>query len=60
MKNGAVIPGSRLRADGLDVVSKTIYELKPYNRVNLRKGVKQILNYNDKLGESFRMIIVFY
>ena len=60
MGNGRVIPGSRLRVDGLNDISKTIYELKPYNRANLRKGVKQILNYNVKLGGSHKMIIVFY
>ena len=58
--NGRVIPGSRLRVDGLNDISRTIYELKPYNRANLRKGVKQILNYNVKLSGSHKMIIVFY
>ena len=60
MGNGRVIPGSRLRVDGLNNVSKTIYELKPYNKANLRKGVKQIVNYNVNLGGSYKMIIVFY
>ena len=60
MGNGRLIPGSRLRLDGINDITNTIYELKPYNRANLRKGVRQILNYNDKLGGSYKMIIVFY
>ena len=60
MNNGLNIRGTRLRVDGLDNVAKRVYELKPYNRRNLRKGVKQILNYNDKLGGCYEMIIVFY
>ena len=60
MENGSLIPGTRLRADGLDTVAKSLYELKPYNRNNLRKGLKQILNYNDKLGGGYQMILVFY
>lgn len=60
MKNGKIIPGSRLRVDGLDDIANVIYELKPYNRTNLRKGVKQIINYNKELGGSYKMIIVFY
>ena len=60
MGNGRIIRGSRLRLDGINDITKTIYELKPYNRANLRKGVRQILNYNDKLGGSYKMMIVFY
>ena len=60
MENGSLIPGTRLRADGLDTVAKSLYELKPYNRNNLRQGLKQILNYNDKLGGGYQMILVFY
>ena len=60
MGNGRLIPGSRLRLDGINDITNTIYELKPYNRANLRKGVRQILNYNDKLGGSYKMMIVFY
>lgn len=60
MNNGLNIRGTRLRVDGLDDVAKRVYELKPYNRRNLRQGVKQILNYNDKLGGCYEMIIVFY
>ena len=60
MRNGMTIPGSRLRVDGLDRITHVIYELKPYNSANLRKGVKQILNYKDKLGTAYKMVIVFY
>ncbi len=60
MNNGGPIFGTRLRADGLNDVMKTIFELKPYNIRNARKGVKQILKYNDALGGGYKMIIVFY
>ena len=42
------------------MITNTIYESKPYNRANLRKGVRQIINYNAKLGGSYKMMIVFY
>lgn len=60
MGNGARIAGTRLRVDGLDDVAKRVYELKPLNRRNFRKGVKQIRNYNDLLGGGYEMILVFY
>ena len=60
MGNGSIIKGTRLRVDGLDNITNTVYELKPYNRANLRRGVKQIINYNDKLGGYYTMVIVFY
>ena len=60
MGNGVQIPGTRLRADGLDTVARNLYELKPYNQNSLRNGLKQILNYNDKLGGGYQMILVFY
>ena len=60
MRNGMKIPGSRLRVDGLDSVAKQLYELKPNNRNSLKKGVKQIINYNDELGGGYQMILVFY
>lgn len=54
-----------IRQNSLDIakaldITNTIYELKPYNRANLRKGVRQIINYNAKLGGSYKMMIVFY
>ncbi len=60
MSNGMKIPGTLLRADGLDAVGKLLYELKPYNKNSLRKGLKQIIHYNDILGGSYQMILVFY
>ncbi len=60
MNNGSTIRGSRLRVDGLNKTTTTIFELKPYNIRNARKGVKQIMNYNDILGGGYKMIIVFY
>jgi hypothetical protein len=60
MENGMKIPGTRLRADGLDEVAGYLFELKPYNRKSLRKGFKQILNYNDSLGGAYQMVLVFY
>jgi len=60
MKNGAKIPETKLRADGLDKLSETVYELKPYNISSARKGVKQILNYKNALGETYNMVIVLY
>ena len=41
-------------------LTNTVFELKPYNIRNARKGVKQILNYNDALGGGYKMIIVLY
>ena len=50
MNNGLNIRGTRLQVDGLDDVAQRVYELKPYNRRNLVKGVKQILNYNHNMA----------
>lgn len=60
MDNGMTITGSRLRVDGLNKTTKTVFELKPYNIRNARKGVKQILNYKDTLGGGYKMVIVLY
>lgn len=60
MDNGTPIMGTRLRIDGLNELTNTVFELKPYNIRNARKGVKQILNYNDVLGGGYKMVIVFY
>ncbi|MBR2970529.1 MAG: hypothetical protein IKC48_01890, partial [Clostridia bacterium] len=60
MDNGMRIPNSKLRVDGLNEITNTIFELKPYNIQNARKGVKQILIYNDALGGGYKMIIVLY
>ena len=60
MDNGTLIMGTRLRVDGLNKLTNTVFELKPYNIRNARKGVKQILNYNDVLGGGYKMVIVLY
>ena len=58
--NGSRIDGTKLRVDGFDPITKTIYELKPYNKRNIRYGVKQIIKYDDALGGGYRKIIVLY
>ena len=60
MDNGTPIMGTRLRVDRLNELTNTVFELKPYNIQNARKGVKQILNYNDVLGGGYKMVIVLY
>ena len=60
MDNGTPIMGTRLRVDGLNELTNTVFELKPYNIRNTRKGVKQILNYNGALGGGYKMVIVLY
>ena len=60
MKNGSKIDGTRLRVDGLDPITKTIFELKPYNKRNIRKSVKQITNYNILFGNGHKMVVVLY
>ena len=58
--NGEIIDGTRLRVDGLDETTKTIFELKPYNIQSGKKGVKQIINYNKALGGGYKNMVVFY
>ena len=60
MNNGVRINNTRLRVDGLDDALQTIFELKPYNRRNIRKGVKQIVNYKSLFGGGYKMVIVLY
>ena len=48
------------RYDGINKLTKSLYELKPYNLHSARRGVKQIINYNDVLGGGYKMIIVLY
>lgn len=48
------------RYDGIDELMKSLYELKPYNLHSARRGVKQIIRYNDVLGGGYKMIIVLY
>ncbi len=58
MGNGMTIPGTRLRVDGLKGLD--LFELKPFNKNSLRRGVKQVVNYNDALGGSYKMFLVLY
>ena len=60
MDNGGSIVNTKLRYDGLDPVAKNLFELKPYNKRNVRKGVQQIIQYNKALGGGYNMIIVLY
>ncbi|MBR7162722.1 MAG: hypothetical protein IKD35_01980 [Clostridia bacterium] len=55
-KRGIITP---ICADGLDKLSKTIFELKPYNKRSARRGIKQILNYDKALG-GYTKYIIFY
>ena len=54
------IQGTRLRVDGLNETTMTIYELKPYYIPGARKAVKQIINYNNKLDGGYENVIVLY
>ena len=38
---------------------KQMFSIKP-NIPNARKGVKQILKYNDALGGGYEMVLVLY
>ena len=64
MDNGDIIIDSitqkKYRYDGINKLTKSLYELKPYNLHSARRGVKQIINYNDVLGGGYKMIIVLY
>ena len=64
MDNGDIIVDSitqrKYRYDGINKLTKSLYELKPYNLHSARRGVKQIIKYNDILGGGYKMIIVLY
>ena len=60
MGNGGPIWGTKLRYDGLNELTNTLFELKPYNIASARRGVKQILKYKEALGEAYKMVIVLY
>lgn len=36
---------------------KIIYELKPMNKRNVKKGIKQLMRYREELGDEFEMIL---
>ena len=52
------------RVDGIDDTLKIIYELKPYNKRNIRKGIKQLYRYQkvalQEYGSIYKMILVLY
>ena len=49
---------SGMRMDFFD--GTNIFELKPYNRNSLRRGINQLLRYNNGLGGGYIMILEFY
>ena len=51
---------SKLRPDYVDKTRKIIYELKPMNKRNVKKGIKQLMRYREELGEEFEMILELY
>ena len=52
------------RVDGINDTAKIIYELKPFNKRNIRKGIKQLKRYRkaalQKYGFTYSMILVLY
>ena len=50
---------SLLRPDGINKVSQVIYELKPCNYTSLKKAIKQVQNYLDKIDDAEDWITVF-
>ena len=63
MRGGKTI--NRLnKVDGLNDTLHIVYELKPYNGRNMRKGIKQLVRYKDALiAEGFgvyKMVLVLY
>ena len=44
----------------LDKTRKIIYELKPMNKRNVKKGIKQLMRYWEELGDEFEMILELY
>ena len=51
---------SKLRPDYVDKTRKIIYELKPMNKRNVKKGIKQLMRYREELGDEFEMILKLY
>lgn len=52
------------KVDGIDDTLKIIYELKPYNKRSIRKGIKQLYRYQNAVFEEFgyiyKMVLVVY
>ena len=40
--------------------TKTVFEFKPFNPLGARRGVNQIINYNNALGGGYKMVIIMY
>ena len=51
---------SKSRPDYVDKTRKIIYELKPMNKRNVKKGMKQLMRYREELGDEFEMILELY
>lgn len=55
---------SKKRIDFIDFKSKTIYELKPYNPSQIRKGTKQLEGYlkevKDLFGSGWTTVLEVY
>ena len=51
---------SKSRLDYVDKTRKIIYELKPMNKRNVKKGIKQLMRYWEELGDEFEMILELY
>jgi hypothetical protein len=56
------VPG--MRPDFIDEVTRTIYELKPFNPRSIRQGTKQLNNYKARMelrtGEVWNTVLEFY
>lgn len=48
---------SKSRPDYVDWGRKIIYELKPMNKRNVKKGIKQLMRYWEELGDEFRTLL---
>ena len=50
--------------DGIDTTKHIVYELKPYNKRNIRRGIKQLNRYQDALLKEnkgfYSMVLVLY
>ena len=49
-----------IRPDYVDFDNKIIYELKPMNPRSVKQGIKQLKEYNERLGGGFRMQLELY
>ena len=49
-----------IRPDYYNKITHTLIELKPFNRNSLRRGVNQLLRYDDIIGVDCYKILQFY